>query len=74
MGAGGDFGEDPAILGVQVDLGGNHVRLDAVAASDDSGGGFIAGCFDGEDLGHAGAFLRICRWGNCSIKLGAGDV
>ena len=46
MGAGGDFGDDAAELGVEVDLGTDDIGEDLAAIADDGGGGFIAGGFD----------------------------
>ena len=46
-------GEDATVLGVQVNLGGDDVGADGRPASDDGGGSFVAGSFDGEDDGHA---------------------
>jgi len=46
--AGGDFGDDAAVLTVSVDLGGDDAAED-LPASDDGDGGFIAAGFDGED-------------------------
>jgi len=43
VGAGGDFGDDAAEFGVEVDLGRDDVGEDFAAVTDDGGGGFIAG-------------------------------
>lgn len=64
MGAGGELGEDAAILGVQVNLRGDDSAFDVVPVLDDGGGGFVAGGFDGEDCAHAG---------HCSAESGAGE-
>ena len=44
--AGGEFGDDAAVLAVDVDLGGDDAGEDFAAVGDDGGGGFVAGGFD----------------------------
>ena len=60
MGAGGDFGEDTAVLRVQVNLRGDHVGIDRHSVGDDSGSGFVTGCLDGEDGGHGEIVALKC--------------
>jgi len=50
VGAGGDFGDDSAGGGVDVDLGDDDVGQDFAAVFDDCGCGFVAGGFDAEDV------------------------
>jgi hypothetical protein len=45
--AGGDFGEDAALLGVEVGLAGDDVAEDGDAVFDDGSGRFVAGGLDG---------------------------
>ena len=47
VGAGGDFGDDSAVGGVDVDLGDDDVAEDFCAVFYDGGGGFVAGGLDG---------------------------
>ncbi len=47
--AGGEFGDDAAVVGVDGDLRGDDVREDFAAGADDGGGGLVAGAFDAED-------------------------
>jgi hypothetical protein len=47
--AGGKFGDDAAVVGVERHLRGNDVGEGFAACADDSGGGLVAGAFDSED-------------------------
>ncbi len=46
MPPGGDFRHHPAVLGVELELGGHHRGQDVAAVGHHRGGGFIAGGFD----------------------------
>ena len=48
--AGGDFRDDAAEFGVEVDLRGDDIGEDVAAIAHDGGGGFITGGFDAEDF------------------------
>ena len=50
MGTGGDFGDDAAVFGEDVDLGGDDIRKDVRAVFDDGRGGFVAGGFEAKDF------------------------
>ncbi len=47
--AGGEFGDDTAVVGVEGHLGGDDVGERVAAGADDGGGGLVAGGFDAED-------------------------
>jgi len=51
MFAGGEFGDDAAVSGVEFELAGDDVREDARTVFEDGGGGFVAGAFDCEEAG-----------------------
>ena len=50
VGAGGDFGDDTAIILKNVNLRGDDVAQDGLAVFDDGGAGVVAGGFDAEDF------------------------
>jgi len=52
VGAAGDFGDDAAVFGVEMGLGGDDVAEDFVAVGDDGGGGFVAGGFEAQNKCH----------------------
>ncbi len=47
--AGGEFGDNSAVVGVELHLGGDDVGEGVGAAADDGGGGLVAGGLDAED-------------------------
>ena len=47
--AGGELGDDAAVVGVDGDLRGDDVGEGFAAGADDGGGGLVAGAFDAED-------------------------
>ncbi len=52
VGARGEFREDAAVFGVQVDLRGDDVGDNRLAVDHDGGGGLVAGRFNAENCGH----------------------
>lgn len=56
VGAGGDFGDNSAVGGENVNLRDDDVAEDVDAVFDDGGGGFVARGFDSEDF--HGAIVR----------------
>ena len=50
MGAGGDFRDDAAIFGEDVDLGDDDVAQNISAVYDDGSGGLITATFDTENF------------------------
>jgi hypothetical protein len=48
---GSQFGEHAAVLRVEVNLAGDHVGFDDTTIADNSGCGFVAGCFYPKDTG-----------------------
>jgi hypothetical protein len=58
----GEFGNDPAVVGVECDLRGDHVRQDDRPMAQDGCGGFVATAFDSEDkAGPPGRWRRLHR-------------
>jgi hypothetical protein len=46
--AGGEFGDDAAVIGVERDLRGDYAGEDFAGSADDGGGGLVAGAFDAQ--------------------------
>jgi len=57
--AGGEFGDDSAVGGVESDLGGDDVREDLSSVANDGRSGLIATAFDAEDQACGGHALMV---------------
>ena len=62
--AGGEFGDDAAVVGVERHLRGDDVGEGGGAGADDGGGGLVAGAFDAEDQAGSAAFVHLSMIGD----------
>ena len=71
--AGGEFGDDTTVVGVERHLRSDHVRESFAARADDGSGGFVAGAFDAENEACAeacfvaGRFATLWAFAHLSI-------